>query len=126
LAEQSNEDFQRSVQDFSKVASSKQQIDRVVGLLKAQKGTHIGAQVDLYEHGLQTATRAYRDGADEETIVCALLHDIGELITPICHGEIAASVLRPYISPSKRYYIIPSYEPGYYVLKRFLSLYSWL
>lgn len=34
--------------------------------------------VTRYEHSLQSATRAYRDGADEEVIVAALLHDIGD------------------------------------------------
>merc|ERR1711874_710248 len=51
-----------------------------------------------YQHNLQSATRAMRDGADKETIVCALFHDVGELLSPRCHGEIAASLLRPYIS----------------------------
>ena len=25
---------------------------------------------------------------DEETVVCGLFHDVGEIITPSCHGEI--------------------------------------
>ena len=34
--------------------------------------------LDRRGHSLQAATRAMRDGADEELIVVALLHDIGE------------------------------------------------
>jgi predicted HD phosphohydrolase len=49
-------------------------------------------------HSLQAATRALRDGADEELIVVALFHDIGESLGPMNHGEIAASILRPFIS----------------------------
>jgi predicted HD phosphohydrolase len=43
-------------------------------------------------------TRALRDGADEETIVCALLHDIGDDLAPYNHGELATAILKPYIS----------------------------
>ena len=41
------------------------------------KGLNIGCLVDLHEHSRQTATRALKDGADEETVICGLLHDIG-------------------------------------------------
>jgi predicted HD phosphohydrolase len=54
--------------------------------------------LDRRGHSLQAATRALRDGADEELIVCALLHDIGETLGPMNHGEVAASILRPFIS----------------------------
>ena len=56
-------------------------------------------QVDLYEHALQTASRCLEAACDEEVVVAALLHDIGELLTPPNHGEIAAALLRPYVSP---------------------------
>ena len=46
----------------------------------------------------QTATRAEQDGADTETIVCALLHDIGDVISPVNHSQASAAILRPYIS----------------------------
>lgn len=42
----------------------------------------------MYEHSVQTATRALEDGADIEVVVCGLLHDVGEVITPACHGEV--------------------------------------
>lgn len=71
---------------------------RLVENMKGEMG-EIGARVDMYEHSLQTATRARRAGADTETIVCALLHDIGEVLSGTNHGEIAAALLRPYISP---------------------------
>ena len=71
---------------------------RLVENMKGERG-EIGARVDMYEHSLQTATRARRAGADTETIVCALLHDIGEVLSGTNHGEIAAALLRPYITP---------------------------
>ena len=52
-------------------------------------------------HSLQAATRALRDGASEELIVVALFHDVGEALGPMNHGEIAASILRPFISDDR-------------------------
>jgi len=49
------------------------------------------------DHSLQTATRALRAGADEEMVVVALVHDIGEALGPINHGEIAAAIMHPFI-----------------------------
>lgn len=54
--------------------------------------------IDRRDHCLQVATRARRAGADDELVVCALFHDIGEALGPINHGEVAAAILRPYIS----------------------------
>jgi len=65
----------------------------------------MGYQVDRYEHSLQTATRAFRDGVDEETVVCALLHDIGDTLAPENHSQLAAAVLRPYISADNHWLI---------------------
>ena len=72
--------------------------DRLLELLKAMKGDKLGYKVDRYTHSLQSATRAESDGADEETVVCALLHDLGDVIAPDNHSEVIASILRPYIS----------------------------
>lgn len=49
------------------------------------------------QHSLQAATRALRDGADEEMIVAALIHDVGDELAPYSHQEIAAAILRPYV-----------------------------
>ncbi len=66
-------------------------------------------------HSLQTATRAERDGADDETIVCALLHDIGDVLAPANHSEVAAALLAPYVS-EKNHWIIKHHGlfQGYY------------
>ncbi|MEB3885982.1 HD domain-containing protein [Lyngbya sp. CCY1209] len=73
--------------------------DRIIQSLLNLRNYHLGSQVNSLEHCLQTATRAFRDGADEEMVVCALLHDIGEELAPYNHGQMAAAILRPYISP---------------------------
>ena len=58
-----------------------------------------GYPVTRLEHSLQTATRAKRDGADEELVVAALIHDIGDELAPYNHSEVAAAILRPYVRP---------------------------
>ncbi len=56
-----------------------------------------GYQVTRLGHSLQAATRAWRDGADEDWVVSALLHDIGDIYAPYNHDEYAAAVLRPFV-----------------------------
>lgn len=71
--------------------------DRVLELLDSLKGPTLGYQVDRYEHSLQTATRAMRDGARTDMVVAALLHDIGDALAPANHSELAATILAPYL-----------------------------
>jgi predicted HD phosphohydrolase len=73
-------------------------VDRIVSHLNLLKGDHGGFAVDRLEHSLQTATRAHQAGQDEEYVVCALLHDIGDILMPANHAELAATILSPYIS----------------------------
>jgi predicted HD phosphohydrolase len=72
--------------------------DRVLAHLGLLKDDFGGYCVDRYEHCLQTATRAHRDGRDDEYVVCALLHDIGDTLGSFNHADIAAAVLRPFVS----------------------------
>ena len=79
--------------------------DRVLEQLRGLSGSLAGYKVDRLEHSLQSATRAYRDNADEEMVVAALLHDIGDLLAPHNHSEMAAAVLRPYVS-ERTYWVV--------------------
>jgi predicted HD phosphohydrolase len=79
--------------------------DRVIAHLDLLKGDRLGYKIDRYQHSLQTATRAQRDGADEETVVAALLHDVGDTISPDNHSELGASVLQPYVSAETHWVI---------------------
>jgi len=56
-----------------------------------------GYQVTRLGHSLQSATRAWRDGADIDWVVSALLHDIGDIYAPYNHDEYAASIIRPFV-----------------------------
>lgn len=70
--------------------------DRVLAHFRLLKGEHGGFPVDRMDHSLQTATLAARDGRDEEYVVCALLHDIGDTLGAF--SEIAAAILSPFVS----------------------------
>jgi predicted HD phosphohydrolase len=73
--------------------------EAVLKLLKSQEDdSKHGWQVNNYQHSLQCATRALRQGEDEELVVCALLHDVGQELDPFTHDEIAAKILRPFVS----------------------------
>ena len=72
--------------------------DRILLQLTQLKNSLGGYKIDRLEHSLQTATRAYHYGADEEMVVAALLHDIGDLLAPHNHSEVAAAILKPYVS----------------------------
>ena len=94
--------------------------DEVLLMLGKLAGPTLGYKIDRYQHCLQSASRAQRDGADEETVVCALLHDIGDTIAPENHSQLAAAVLRPYVS-EKNHWIIEHHGmfQGYYYFHHF-------
>ena len=56
-----------------------------------------GYKITRLGHSIQSATRAWRDGADIDWVVCALLHDIGDIYAPYNHDEYAAAILRPFV-----------------------------
>ncbi|WP_067561442.1 HD domain-containing protein [Halofilum ochraceum] len=73
-------------------------VDNIMKELHALSGSFEGYQIDRLEHVVQSATRAYHDDKDEEYVVCALLHDMGDHLSPDNHSEYAAAILRPYVS----------------------------
>jgi len=89
--------------------------DRVLDHLKLLGGDYGGYAVDRLEHSLQTATRAHRDGRDEEYVVCALLHDIGDTLGSFNHSDVAAAILKPFVS-EKNHWIVDKHGifQGYY------------
>jgi predicted HD phosphohydrolase len=71
--------------------------DRILDSLRALDDGLSGYRVTRLEHSLQTATRAEADGADEEMIAGALIHDLGDGLAPENHSNYAAEILRPYV-----------------------------
>jgi predicted HD phosphohydrolase len=72
---------------------------RVLEAVRKLDHSLAGYPVSRLGHCLQAATRALNDGADDELIVAALIHDVGDELAPYNHAEIAAGILRPYVRP---------------------------
>jgi predicted HD phosphohydrolase len=72
--------------------------DRVLRHMELLAGDTAGYAVDRLTHSLQSATRAHRDGRDEEYVVCALIHDIGDTLASVNHSDLAAVILEPFVS----------------------------
>jgi predicted HD phosphohydrolase len=81
----------------------------IKSMLWQLEGQVDGFAVNQLQHGLQTATRALRDGASEELTVAALCHDIGKVISLENHPAIAAEILKPYVS-QETYDIIRTHQ----------------
>jgi predicted HD phosphohydrolase len=73
--------------------------DRVLEAMRELDHSLQGYPVSRLGHCLQVATRACNDGADEEMVLAALIHDIGDELAPYNHAELAASIIRPYVRP---------------------------
>jgi len=78
-------------------------VDAILAHMKLLDGDDGGYAVDRLEHSLQTATRAHHDGRDEEYVVCALLHDLGDILLPASHAEFGAAILKPYVSEANHF-----------------------
>ena len=113
--------------DYSIIAASNAEdygylADKVLDHLRMLEHDYGGFQVTRLTHCLQTATRAHRDGKDDEYVVCALIHDIGDNLAPANHAELAATILEPFVS-EENYWIVKHHGifQGYYFFE-FLGL----
>src|SRR5207245_9511696 len=64
-----------------------------------------GYAVDRLTHSQQTATRAHRDRRDEEYVVCALVHDIGDTLASLNHSDLAAVIVEPFVSEENHWIV---------------------
>ena len=92
-----------TAQDWAKIRAEavpfgKSLPDRILAHQKLLDGDYGGFPVDRYTHSLQTATLALKDGRDDEYVVCALLHDIGDTLGCFNHFDVAAAILKPFVS----------------------------
>lgn len=71
--------------------------DRLLDALVQLDVSLSGYKITRLGHSLQAATRAWRDGADDDWLVSALLHDIGDIYAPYNHDEYAATILKPFV-----------------------------
>jgi len=97
------------------VEHSRELPSRLLAHMQLLRGDCGGFAVDRLEHCLQTATRARQAGEDDEYVACALLHDIGDTLGPANHADIAAAIVKPYVS-EKNHFIVEKHGifQGYY------------
>jgi predicted HD phosphohydrolase len=83
--------------------------ERILWMLESLGEIVDGFSTDQLTHCLQTATRAERDGADEEMVVASLCHDIGKAVSVPNHPAIAAEILKPYVR-DEVYHVIRTHQ----------------
>jgi predicted HD phosphohydrolase len=77
--------------------NTRETVKVLFGFLDAQgHGDYLGEAVTQLQHSLQTGTFAQQAGADDETIIGSLLHDVGRFIP-------AADKMPSMIAPDGRY-----------------------
>ncbi len=115
MAESTAEDFKYIVKTFDHYLNPDYLTTLYLGFLTQLKHCDTGFPINRLEHSLQTATRAYHDNRDTEYVICALLHDVGEIFDPYHHDVIIAELLKNYIS-EKNYFILKHHTTfqGYY------------
>ena len=79
--------------------------DRILEQMEHLRNDYGGFPVDRLEHSVQTATRAEKDGRDDEYVLCALLHDVGDPLAPFNHPEIAAAIVKPFVSEANHWMV---------------------
>jgi predicted HD phosphohydrolase len=113
MAEGTQDDWSRIGAHISSFSRSLP--ERILTHLRLLDGDHGGFAVDRLTHSLQTATRAERAGRDDEYVLCALLHDIGDTLGPNNHADVAAAVVRPFVRPDLHWLVEHHAEfQGYY------------
>ncbi len=109
-----------TAEDWGRIAAASAEFGRelptrLITHLNLLKGDCGGFVVDRLEHSLQTATRAHKDGRDEEYVVCALLHDIGDILGPRNHADIGAAIVQPFVSEANHWMVAQhAIFQGYY------------
>jgi predicted HD phosphohydrolase len=79
--------------------------DRLLHALEHLDEGLSGYKITRLGHSVQSATRAWRDGADIDWVVSALLHDIGDIFAPYNHDEYAATILKPFVREQCRWVV---------------------
>jgi predicted HD phosphohydrolase len=72
-------------------------VERLLKALRNLAHGLSGYRVSRLEHSLQSAARAEADGGDDDLVIAALLHDLGDELAPYNHSQLAASIIRPYV-----------------------------
>jgi predicted HD phosphohydrolase len=89
--------------------------DRILDQLRLLDSDAGGFAVDRLTHSLQTAARAEADGRDDAYVMCALLHDVGDILSPLSHQDVGAAVVKSWV-PESYHWMVEHHHlfQGYY------------
>jgi len=91
-----------TVKDFEIIAANDRQTAkelpaRLIAHLQEMAKDDGAYKISRLDHVLQCASRAHRDNADDDWVIAALLHDLGDVLAPFTHGQVAGEILRPFV-----------------------------
>lgn len=91
-----------TVEDYNIIAkndeeTAKELPNRLIEHLKTMAEDDGAYKISRLDHVLQCATRIYNDGADKDWIIAGLFHDIGDVLAPFTHGQVASEIIRPFV-----------------------------
>ena len=91
-----------SAEDFKIIADNDQLTaqelpERIIAHLQEMEKDNGAYKISRLEHVLQCATRASRDNADDDWIIAALVHDLGDVLAPYTHGQVAGEIIKPFV-----------------------------
>jgi predicted HD phosphohydrolase len=79
--------------------------DRILQHMQLLNGDYGGFPIDRLQHCLQSAELAAEAGEDDEYVVCALLHDIGDTLGSYNHADVGAAILQPFVSEANHWMV---------------------
>lgn len=91
-----------SVKDYQIIATNdnitaQELPNRLIEHLKEMAKDDGAYKISRLDHVLQCATRIYNDNAGDDWIIAGLFHDIGDVLAPYTHGQVAAEIIRPFV-----------------------------
>ena len=103
ISDSTKEDWQLIMQEQLKFIGALP--DRIMAHMMLLDDDYGGFPIDRLQHCLQTAELAASAGEDDEYVVCALLHDIGDTLGSTNHPDVAAAILQPFVSEENHWMI---------------------
>ncbi len=79
--------------------------DRILQHMQLLSGDYGGFPIDRLQHCLQTAELAAEAGENDEFVVCALLHDMGDTLGSYNHADVGAAILQPFVSEANHWMV---------------------
>ncbi|AXT20084.1 HD domain-containing protein [Flavobacteriaceae bacterium AU392] len=91
-----------SIRDYQIIAANdeitvRELPDRLIEHLKEMAKDDGAYKISRLDHVLQCATRIYNDNAGDDWVIAGLFHDIGDVLAPYTHGQVASEIIRPFV-----------------------------